>query len=31
MKKRLRRLVNVSLDCLVHLLPNVLSWIARRF
>ena len=27
MKRRLRRLVNVALDCLVKILPHLAAWI----
>jgi len=31
MKRRMRRLVSVSVDCLIHLIPNVVSWLIKRF
>lgn len=30
MKRRLRRLVNVALDCLIRILPHMVVWIVRR-
>lgn len=30
MKRRLRRLVNVTLDCLVRILPYIAAWIVSR-
>lgn len=30
MKRRLRRLVNVALDCLIRILPYVAAWIISR-
>ncbi len=31
MKRRLRRLVNVALDCLIRLLPLLTAWVVSRF
>lgn len=30
MKRRLRRLVNVALDCLIRILPYIAAWIVSR-